>query len=207
MKLSIYYFIPLLPIIVRLIVLLNFRSKWERILTIEAQDRNTHRTHIMTFAGFTFSALLAVALLEKTIIPNLHYTLYYLLISFLFFVFAYNIQGYKDYLWQDQLATALTESATLSLICSVIAILIMKKDRIPYTNPIIVLAAFIWVSDHFLRVLFFCNQLSKEEKMAKKQNHDQEYEKRELDYILCPKHGERYLKGTECPQCKAEKKE
>ncbi len=99
MKLSIYYFIPLFPIIVRLFVLLQFKSQWKRILTIEAQDRNTHRTHIMTFAGFTFSALLAVALLNQTIIPNLHYTLYYLLIGFLFFVFAYNIQGYKDYTW------------------------------------------------------------------------------------------------------------
>ncbi len=41
--------------------------------------------------------------------------------------------------------------------------------------------------------------------MANKQNHDQQYGKKELDYILCPKHRMRYLKGTECPQCKAER--
>ncbi len=167
MKLYIYYFIPILPIIVRIIVLIKFRSQWKKRLPNEAQDRNAHRTHIMTLAGFTFSALLAVALLEKTIIPNLQFALYYLLISFLFFVSAYNIQGYKEYLWQDQLATALTESATLSLICSVIAILILKKDTIPYIFFIIVLAAFIWLSDHCLRVFFLCKQLSKEKKDGK----------------------------------------
>ena len=40
-----------------------------------------------------------------------------------------------------------------------------------------------------------------------KKNHKDrsDYKKKDLDYIICPIHRVRYLRGTECPQCRAER--
>ena len=93
------------------------------ILTEEEQDREAHRSHILALAGFSFSGLLALVVLEAALLQGLHVAIYCLLLSFLFYMFALNLQGYKARRWQDQVATATMDVASLALILSVLSIL------------------------------------------------------------------------------------
>ncbi|MBW2620863.1 MAG: hypothetical protein JRC56_05985 [Deltaproteobacteria bacterium] len=81
----------------------------------EEQDRESHRSHILTLAGFSFTGLLAIAVLDATLVQDFRFAVYYLLVSFLCYLSALNFQGYKSKRWHDQLATALMDVASLSL--------------------------------------------------------------------------------------------
>jgi cell division protein FtsW (lipid II flippase) len=108
----------------------------------------------VALAGFAFSALLAMVILEATIRPELYLTIYYLLVSFLCFLSALNLQGYKASRWQDQFGTALVDTATLSLILSVASVLYVKGVERRFAILTFVAAILVWVIDHGLRVHF-----------------------------------------------------
>ena len=119
-------FIPFIPFITRGILSLRFRPKMSETLAEDENDRESHRTLILALAAFSFAALLAIAVLDTTT-QRFRLPTYYLLISFLSYYFALNLQGYKFARWHDQLGDALVEAASLSLILAVMAV----RDQLP----------------------------------------------------------------------------
>ncbi|MBL1215811.1 MAG: hypothetical protein HND52_20760 [Ignavibacteriae bacterium] len=144
--------IPFIPFLTRLILIGFFRTLMKDILEEEELDRDSHRNYILAMTGFSFSGLLAVTLLEATVIQGFNLTIFYLFISFLFFLFSLNFQGYKSRRWQDQLSTAFTEIASLSLILSIISVLFIKKFDQTFSLVLSILAFSIWSMDHIIRL-------------------------------------------------------
>ena len=146
------FFIPLFPFLTRLILILSFKKHMQEILSEDELDRDSHRNYILAMTGFSFSGLLAVTLIQATGNQEFNLTIYYLFISFLFFLLSLNFQGYKAKRWQDQLSTAFTEIASLSLILSVISVLFLKNFNYSFSIGLSILACLIWLSDHLFRV-------------------------------------------------------
>jgi len=142
----------LFPVVTRLLLTLRFWEHAATVLPPQQLDRETHRQYILTLAGFSFTALIAIAVLDKALRQNFSLATLYLLLSFMLFLFAVNLQGYKAHRWQDDLASAATESATLGMILSIVAVL-YTGELIAQGGPIIAaLGIAIWLLDHMIRL-------------------------------------------------------
>lgn len=122
-------------------------------LSEEELDRKSHRSYILALAGFSFAGLLALVLLDYSLKQNFLLSIYYMLLSFLFYIFSLNLQGYKSTRVQDQFATMLSESATLCMILSILGIL-FQSTEIYFKYSMCTLALMIWLFDHYLRIRF-----------------------------------------------------
>lgn len=150
----IFYSIAFFPIMTRGILCLNFLKEMKDTLSEKELDKESHRTHILTLAGFSFSGLLAIVVLDVALRQDFHFAIYYLLISFLGYLVALNLQSYKAKRWEDQLATAFMDTASLCLILSVLSILNSQKFSPNFAYALSILAISIWLIDHWLRLRF-----------------------------------------------------
>ncbi|MDH4270929.1 MAG: hypothetical protein OEW18_03020 [Candidatus Aminicenantes bacterium] len=150
----IFYILPVFPIVTRGILYQKFQKETKDVLTKKKQDKESHRTYIMTLAGFSFSGLLAMVVLDTTLRQDFRFSIYYLFMSFLGYVFALNLQGYKATRWQDQLATASMDMASLCLILSILSILMTQNFSPAFVYPMSIVAILIWLIDHGLRLRF-----------------------------------------------------
>ena len=132
--------------------MLRFQERAKEVLPIEERDRETHRTYIMGLAGFSFTGLLGLVLVDATLRKGLRLSIYYLLLSFLGYLFALNMQSYKVKRWQDQLATASTDLASLCLVLSIVGILTTQDFGSSFALSLSILAVFVWVGDHVIRI-------------------------------------------------------
>lgn len=157
---NLIYFIPIIPLLSRGLLCVRHHKQMGEILGEEEQDREAHRSHIVTLSGFSFAGLLAVALLDVTLQQDFHFAIFYLLISFLCYIFALNLQSYKSKRWHDQFATALMDSASISLILSIVSILYTQRLRASFALGVTVLALLIWSIDHVVRLRIQWNYLN-----------------------------------------------
>lgn len=118
----------------------------------EAQERDVQRAFILSLAGFSFTAVAGLAVLDATIRVTLQLPTWYVLLSFVAFVSALNMQSYKSKRWHNQFATALLEVGTLSLMLALAALLFNASFSIlfQWIATIITLAA--WLIDHLFRL-------------------------------------------------------
>ena len=139
-----FYFVPLLPLVSRVLLCIKHHNHMSEIPCEDEQDRESHRSHILALAGFSFTGLLAIAVLDATLLQDFHYAVYYLLVSFLCYLSALNFQGYKSKRWHDQLATALMDVASLSLIMSIISILKIQSFSSLFVSILSAIALLTW---------------------------------------------------------------
>lgn len=156
----IWYSAPIIPLFSRAVLCLRHHSQMAEILNEDEHDRETHRSHILALAGFSFTGLLALAILDATLRQDFHFAVFYLLVSFLCYFFALNLQGYKSKRWHDQFATALMDSASLSLILSIVSILHVQAFNFNFSLGLTLLAFFVWVADHATRLTIQWNYLN-----------------------------------------------
>ncbi len=88
-----------------------------------AQERDLHRATILGLAGFSFTAVAALSVLDATAKPGYQLTIWYVLVSFIALSSALNLQGTKSSRWQNQLATALIEMGVLALLLSLVSLI------------------------------------------------------------------------------------
>lgn len=150
----IFYSIVFFPILTRGILFLNFQKRMKEALSNEELAKESHRTLILTLTGFSFSGLLAMAVLDVTLRQDFHFSIYYLLMSFLSYQVALNLQSYKVKRWQDQLATVFVDIASLCLILSILSILNLRKFSPYFAYFLSALAILIWLIDHWFRLRF-----------------------------------------------------
>ena len=160
-----WYAAPAIPIITRGVVSLKFRRYMAEIMPEEENDRDTHTTYILALAGFSFSALLALVVVDSQVKKqmDLNVPIFYLLASFLCYYFALNLQGYKFRRWHDQIGDALIDSAGLSLMLSVAHVALKTS----YGIWIAVVAFAVWLVDHGIRILLISQALKVQAKIKK----------------------------------------
>ena len=147
-----WYLALLLPFLTRMVLCIRFWTHAKQRLTEDEQDRETHRTIILALAGFSFTGLLALVVLESALQQELSIAISCLLFSFLSFMVSLNLQSYKFHYWQDQLGTAFIDAGTLALILSVLSILVTSQQDPKFATTLSVLALTAWVVDHSIRL-------------------------------------------------------
>jgi hypothetical protein len=176
-----------------------------RSLTEDEIDRETHRTLILGLAGFSFTALAAFAAIDVVTEKPFHVPIYFLFTSFLFYMVALNLQGYKLRRWQDLLGDCLIDSAALCLIMSVVAIVWRSNASRTFQFAVLLMSGMAWIVDHAVRVHYQYNDLSLRERAATQRpapRDDLERPRRLVDtYKSCSKHDILHPEGTTCPQC------
>ena len=202
---------PLAPCVVRAVLALRYRGQLSERLGDEQRDTEAHRAQLLTLAGFSFSGLIAVIVLNATLRYDFHTVIYYLLLSFLGFLLSLNIQGYKFTRGLDLFSTAVMDTATLSLILAIVAMLFAAGLDVRFASATSVLACSVWLLDFLWRVRldskYFHDVMEaaiNAEDRPRDSNNDEE---RQLSYSKCLKHGVTYPKGGSCPKCNAEAQE
>ncbi len=154
------YIVPFIPFITRsLFIILPYRKIICKNLEKEQPQPETHRNFISILSGFTFSALLAIVILQKTSSYNLTMIIYYLFLSFICYYFSFNIQSYKSSILQDQIGDTFINTASLSLILSIIACLLSTKPYHGIYTFLILFSLLIWTIDHIIRLGIECRYL------------------------------------------------
>lgn len=150
----VWYFVPVVPLITRLILCINCRGVMLEVPDEAVQERDVNRSFILSLAGFSFTAVAGFSVLQASDRIALQLPTWYVLLSFVAYITTLNVQSYKSNRLQNQIATALVEVATLSLMLSLVALLFQVKfDRVfQWAAMIITLAA--WIIDHGLRLYF-----------------------------------------------------
>lgn len=142
------YYYPAFPAFTRFFFGMYWGSWAGDVLKEGEQDRDAHRSIILGLAGFSFTAVAGLAVLDASIRSSLQLPIWYVLVSFVCYVSALNLQSYKATRWQNQLAAALIEAGSLSLTLTLVALLFNTKfdPWFPYLASAIALGA--WFADH-----------------------------------------------------------
>lgn len=146
------YFIPLLPIVTRAALIICFRNMMGNILSEDEQDREAHRAPILAFAGFAFTGVVALAVLEPTIKQSVHRAVFFLLVSFLAYMWAFNAQGYKGRRWEGEMASALGDVGSLCIILALVDLLATSNLGLRFVVGSSILAFAVWGLDHGIRL-------------------------------------------------------
>ena len=147
------YLLPAVPLVTRLLLGLRWHKPMLERLPEDAQERDVQRTFIFSLAGFSFTAVAGLAVLDAATRVTLQLPTWYVLLSFVVFVSSLNFQSYKSSRWQNQLATALLEIGTLSLMLALVALLFTASfsSSFRWTATAITLGS--WLVDHLIRLV------------------------------------------------------
>lgn len=147
------YLAPFFPLVTRGIMAIGYFRHMSDKLEENEKDRQNIRSMILPMMGFSFTGSLALLIVNGKVDVSLQLPAYYLMISFLCYLFVLNLQGYKDVRWQDNfLGDGLMEAASLSLILSIVYIVQYTNTSLEYKIIIIILALLIWLLDHCVRL-------------------------------------------------------
>lgn len=147
------YLLPFIPLVSRMALGARWRILMMQVPPEEAQERDLHRATILSFAGFSFTAVAGLAVLDANTRSSLQLPIWYVLISFVAYLSASNLQSYKTTRWHNQLAFALADTGSLSLSLTIV-VLILGATLAPwfyYAVGAVTLGA--WLLDHSLRLL------------------------------------------------------
>lgn len=153
MTYRIIYLLPAFPLITRGLLCLRWHSLMLAHLPEEAQERDVQRTFIFSLAGFSFTAVAGMAVLEGTIRISLQLPAWYVLVSFVALISSLNLQSYKAARWQSQLATALLEVGTFALMSSLVVLLYTAAFSSTFRCAATVITLVPWALDHLIRLV------------------------------------------------------
>lgn len=118
----------------------------------DAQERDPQRVIILPLAGFSFTAVAALAVLDVSSRPGLQLSVWYGLVSFIAYLGSFNLQSYKVSRWQNQLATGLIEVGSLSLLLTLISLLFHAKFEPMFQWIACVIGLAAWSIDHAIKL-------------------------------------------------------
>jgi hypothetical protein len=131
----------------------------DELISEAEKDRDTHRSVIIPMGGFSFTALLALAITDAKFNVDLRVPIVFLVISFTAFYFAMNMQSYKNTRRDDLIASTAYDVAMLCLFLAVAHILLSNVD-LGLTRYWAVIALIFWLIDHVVRCRFDWKYLS-----------------------------------------------
>ena len=146
------YAVPLIPLAGRALLCTRWSWLMGDDLPEAAQDRDVQRGFVLSLAGFSFTAVAALIVLDTTVRVQLQLPIWYVLVSFLAFIATLNLHAYKSSRWQNQLAEALHEAGTLSLVLAIVALLFTTSFEAVFQWGATALALGVWASDYLVRL-------------------------------------------------------
>ena len=139
------------PFVMRGILCLAYASVAKELLGDKERQTDAHRSFITSMAGFSFTALMGLVVVQEVSKHGLLLPIAALTWSFLGYMSALNLQGYKFTRFRDQVSDALMESASLALLLA-ISLVLWSTDAVSPVKVIVSMAsAFVWLVDYLIR--------------------------------------------------------
>lgn len=160
--------IVLVPMLTRAALCWFHRSEMSSELDEDAKDREANRSVIIPMAGFSFTALLALAVTDANFGIDLSVPITLLVISFTGFYAAMNIQSYKHTDFADQIGTTSYEIGSLGLFLAVAYVIVSNPGLAP-SKYLAIAALAIWFVDHGIRLVIEWGYYSGRKKMGEQQ--------------------------------------
>jgi|GEM_PF-2604953 len=154
-----WHLLPMLPVITRGAIGLKFHRHMKDVLLEKELDREAHRTRIMGLAGFSFTGLMALIILEASVRTGLLPAIYFLAISFLAQLSALDLQGFKSARWEDLVGDAVMDIATFTLILAIVALLLSQLQNRGLAISLAVLGIGQWLFFHGVYLKLQCGDL------------------------------------------------
>lgn len=145
------YLYPVFPLLSRAVLCGRQRQLMSDVVPEAAQERDVHRTFIFSLAGFSFTAVAGLAVLDGSLRIGLKLPTWYVFVSFVVFISSLNVQSYKVTRLHNQIATSLQEVGVLSLMLALIALLFTADFGSLYQWSGAALALGTWSIDHAIR--------------------------------------------------------
>jgi hypothetical protein len=108
-------------------------------------------------AAFSFAGVLGINLLESHQ-NDLRLPAFYLMVSFLSYFSALNLQNYKFNVWREILSDFLIDTANLSLISSVMVMVLSGKYDQSYKVALFAIALLAWLPDQILSLKYMSKE-------------------------------------------------
>jgi hypothetical protein len=148
-----WYFVPAAPLVSRGLLCLRWRRCMNDVLPEPAQERDLHRTTVLALAGFSFTAVVGLSVLDLGTRSNLQLSVWYGLVSCVCYLGAFNLQAYKVRRFQDQFGMALIEAGSLALALTLLSLLFSSKFDSSFQWAAVLLAIGFWLTDHVTRLV------------------------------------------------------
>ena len=149
-----------LPVITRLAQASHHRGVLATPIGNDQESRDSSRTIIIALAGFSFTGVVGIAVLESaTRRQELQIPVGFFLVSFLLCLFALQLENYKFFIGRELLSTYLTESAILMLLIAIVAIVWAGRYGILFKTAVALISYGGWLTDHFLSWRYMENYL------------------------------------------------
>ena len=155
----------------RAVLCLLWYWQMDSVLSEAAQDRDFARTTILSLAGFSFTAVAALSLMDAPNRPFFEAAVWFVLVSFLAFLGSLNLQAYKATRWQNQLAQSLLEVGTLALLLALVALISGSKVSTGLKDLVLYVASALWLFDHTTRLVIDYRYLSSLSDKKSKKTH------------------------------------
>jgi hypothetical protein len=149
---DIAYALPFLPLVTRLLLCTLWHWLVNDVLKEEAQERDLQRAVILALAGFSFTAAAGLAVLDASKQLQLQLPIWYALLSFVCYFTALNAPAYKVRRWQGQLALALIEAGSLSLLLTLASLIVDGAFSTTFKIAAVSLTCGPWLADHLFRL-------------------------------------------------------
>jgi hypothetical protein len=133
---------------------IKFPIEMKAYLPPKAQDAEANRSHALGLAGFSFTGVMALTVIDISTNISLRASAYYMLVSFLAFLWGLNIQSYKHFKWIDVFSDALMDVGSLGLVLALIAALWSQPLDLGLRWIGTSLASAVFLVDHCVRVRF-----------------------------------------------------
>lgn len=143
-----WYLLPFVPLALTLILIWWQWPSMSEGLREEQLQRDNRRALLVNLTGFSFAGLLAVSVVDATILKNLMLPTYYLLIAFLAYFTGLSFIGYAVRRWEVQLISGSIAVGSLCLLMCVAAI--VRSTHEVFGDIVTGLSLAIWVFDYGL---------------------------------------------------------
>jgi len=157
--------LPWLPFVPLGVMAIVYRSAMGRSLNEDTRATQETRSFVLPMAGFSFAGLLATIFLDGRVGQDLAWVVYYLLVSFLLYLFAANLQSYKVKAWHDLVSDGLNYAAALGLVLGISSALLTTKAINAWA--LVSLASALWLVDWVIRLRITAQILKKEARNAR----------------------------------------
>lgn len=132
--------------------------------------RDSTKSFVLALAGLSFTGVIAIAVVDSVNQSNFKIPVFYLLISFLCYLIANNIQDYKFFVSRDVFSNTLIDIATLSLICTAVTVVFLAGYGVVFQSVVLIVALTGWLTDHILRLRYTLNDFRKFRRKVERRN-------------------------------------
>ena len=167
---TVFYFIPFIPLITRLTMFFLFWDIRKELLRPDQIARDSTKQFVLALAGLSFTGVIAIAVVDSVNQSNFKIPVFYLLISFLCYLIANNIQDYKFFVSREVLSSTLIDIATLSLICTAVTVVFLAGYGVIFQSVVLIVALAGWLTDHILRLRYTLNDFRKFRRKVERKN-------------------------------------